>query len=127
MVVKKIDPLRDCFDDFSLNGTILTIGGEKVDLADEEEEQEKIITFGSCNGKVHRGLMPRCVYVADVIIPPRKYETAKDEEADEGGGAETVSNALPLDTTTVTINVWPKVVDLAENENDQMEVNNAHK
>jgi hypothetical protein len=114
MIIEKVDPAREAFSDYSLEGTILTIGGTAVDLEAEEGDQEVIITFGSCNGAVHRGLMPRCTYVADIIIPPRKYDTVTT--ARENEGEETTEQVpRPLDTDTVTLRLWP-VVDEAESE-----------
>jgi hypothetical protein len=123
MIIENVDPSRDSFTDYSLEGTELTIGDVTVDLADEEGDQEVIITFGSCNGKVHRGLMPCCQYVADVIIPPRKYETVEVEgpsqgttgtgnthgknNEDETPTTHTENVRVPLDTDSVTLRLWP--------------------
>jgi hypothetical protein len=128
MIIEKIDPYRKSFDDFSLDANVLTIGGIAIDLAAEEGDQETIITFGSCNGKVHRGLMPCCTYVADVIIPPRKYnaitlENDEEENSDGGGagtsGPKTETVPIPLDPDSVTLRLWP-VVDGAEDIENQM-------
>jgi hypothetical protein len=117
MIIEKVDPIRDSFNDFSLDGNILTIGGVEIDLEAEEGDQENIITLGSCNGMVHRGLKPCCVYVADVIIPPRKYEsvevdgpggsTAGGGETDEEPATHTETVPVPLNTDSVTLRLWP--------------------
>jgi hypothetical protein len=126
MIVEKIDPARESFSDFSLEGTILTIGGIEIDLQAEEGDQEVIITLGSCAGMVHRNLSPTCTYVADIIIPPRRYTTVPVEGSDEeeeddggegapGGAPKTKTLALAIDTEVVTLRLWP-VVDESESE-----------
>jgi hypothetical protein len=127
MIIEKIDPHRKSFNDFSLDGNILTISGIAVDLAAEEGDQETIITFGSSNGKVHRGLMPSCAYIADVIIPPRRYETivlGDGGEENSGGGAgtpgpKTETIPAPFNPDSITLRLWP-VVDEAETIDSQM-------
>jgi hypothetical protein len=121
MIIEKIDPARECYSDYSLDGGILTIGGIEVDLAAEEGDQEVVISFGACNGMVHQGLKPCCTYVADVVIPPRKWETTTRVPEESGGemeeepGEATETVAAPLDLDAVTLRLWP-VVDEAENE-----------
>jgi hypothetical protein len=117
MIIEKVDPARDSFEDYSLEEKTLTIGGVVIDLEAEEDDQEKIITLGSCNGMVHRGLMSCCVYVADVIIPPRKYDSVEVEgpagsnagggKTDEGTETHTEMIPFPLNTNTVTLRLWP--------------------
>jgi len=118
MRIQKVDPARTCFDDYSLDGTVLNIGGVAVNLAEEEGDQEVVITLGKCNGMVHRGLKPTCVYVAEVIIPPRKYITEEVDGPPEGmmlGGEEEIPEThtetmpVPLDVGTVTLKVWPVI------------------
>jgi hypothetical protein len=117
MIIEKVDPARESFSDFSLDKNILTIGGIPLDLRAEESDQEVIITLGSCNGTIHRGLMPCCTYVADVIIPPRKYATSTIEGENEGEET-TETIPLPLDINTVTLRFWP-AVDEAESETNK--------
>jgi hypothetical protein len=128
MIIEKVDPAREAFGDYSLDGVNLNIGGITVDLEAEQGDQEVIITFASCNGKVHRGMMPCCEYVADVIIPPRKYETAEVEDTssgddtdgdDEGPGMRTESIAVPLDVDSVVLRLWPVA---ARSEDEQQGV-----
>jgi hypothetical protein len=119
MIIEKIDPARESFSDYSIENTILTIAGLTIDLAFEEGDQQVIIQFGSCNGKAHRGLMPRCEHVADVVIPPRKYKTVEVDGPPQGmshngenGGEElpathTETVPAPLDVESVILNLWP--------------------
>ena len=113
MIIETIDPDRECFSDYSLDGDILTIGGVTINLTSEQGDQETIITLGCCKGMVHRGLMPCCVYVAEVIIPPRRY--AYEDVAGEAGETQSVAAPVPLDTESVVLRLWP-VVDQAASE-----------
>jgi hypothetical protein len=129
MIVEKVDPARDSFSDFSLKEKILTIGGIAIDLEAEEDDQEKIITLGACNGMVHRGLMPCCIYVADVIIPPRKYDPVEVDgpassnagggNADEEQGTHIEMVPVPLNTGIVTLRLWP-LEEATQSEGNQM-------
>ncbi|MDR0760244.1 MAG: hypothetical protein LBF74_09075 [Treponema sp.] len=121
MIVEKVDPSREAFSDYALDGAVLTVAGIPVNLEEEQGDQEVIITFAACNGKVHRGMMPCCQYVADVIIPPRKYETVEadgppanamrdDEKKDEVPEKHTETLPVPLDTDSVTLKLWPVAV-----------------
>jgi hypothetical protein len=114
MIIEKIDPARESFSDFSIEDTMLTIADITIDLVLEEGDQQVIIPFGSCDGKVHRGLMPRCEHVADVVIPPRKYETVEVDgppqgmiEDDELPATHTETVPAPLNVESVILNLWP--------------------
>jgi hypothetical protein len=121
MIIEKIDPNRESFSDFILEGTILTVADATIDLALEEGDQQVMIPFGSCGGKVHRGLMACCEHVADAVIPPRKYESVEVDGPPQGmaGGGmnddgelpatHTETAPLPLDTESVVLRVWPVV------------------
>jgi hypothetical protein len=115
MIVEKVDPVREAFNDYSLEKAMLTVGGIEVDLAAEQGDQEVIITFASCNGRVYRGMMTCCEYVADVIIPPRKYDLVEVENEGEESNTYTGSVPIPLDLDSVTLKLWP-VLDRGENE-----------
>jgi hypothetical protein len=118
MIIEKVDPAREAFGDYSLEGVVLTIAGIAVNLEEEQDEQEVVIPFAACDGKVHRGMTPCCEYVADVIIPPRKYETVEVEgpgtagsggAKDEGPVTHTESVPAPLDVDSVTLKLRPMV------------------
>ena len=136
MIVEKVDSSREAFSDYSLEGTVLTVAGIPVDLEEEQGDQEVVITFSACGGMVRREMMPCCEYVADVIIPPRKYETAEVEGPGSGtagsgkakGGEEpetrTESVPVPLDLDSVTLRLWP-VAGQGETAHQQGENNGA--
>jgi hypothetical protein len=133
MIIEKIGPARESFSDYSIENTMLTIAGLTIDLALEEGDQQVIIQFGSCNGKVHRGLMPYCEHVADVVIPPRRYETVEVDgpsqgmshngmnEGEELPATHTETVPTPLDVESVILNLWP--VDNTQGEKNQEEKN----
>jgi hypothetical protein len=124
MIIEKVDPNREAFSDYSQEGVNLTIGGISVDLEAEQGDQEVIITFSNHEGMIHRGMMLCCEYVADVIIPPRKYETVEVEnehgedegEADEKPGTHTESVPVALDLDSVMLRLWPVA---AQGENEE--------
>jgi hypothetical protein len=118
MIIQKIDPTREAFGDYSLDGTVLTVGGIDVDLEAEQGEQEVVITFSAHNGMIHRGMMPCCKYAAEVHIPPRMYEAVEVDghpanpfsgEDNKGEEPETHTEAVPvpLDLDSVILNLWP--------------------
>jgi hypothetical protein len=133
MIVEKIDPDKKCFDDYSLDGNNIIIGNDTVNLENEEQDQEVRITFGICYGNIHRGLMPGCIYAADIIIPPRKYEVIENTETENSDTAEEdsvreikmESMPIPLNIDSVILRLWP-VVDEAniEIENEVVEEEN---
>lgn len=133
MIVEKVDPSREAFGDYSLEGVVLTIAGIPVNLEEEQNEQEVIITFAACEGKVHRGMMPCCQYVAEVLIPPRKYETAEGPGSGTAGSGDTEANGeepethtesvpIPLDLNSVTLRLWP-IVEQSKTTHQQGENN----
>ncbi|MDR1904043.1 MAG: hypothetical protein LBQ88_17370 [Treponema sp.] len=115
MIIEKVDPARESFSDYVIDGTILTIADVTIDLALEEGGQQVMIQFGSCQGKVHRGLMPCCEHVADVIIPPRKYQTVVVDGPPQGAtlngvdlpATHTEIVPMPLDAESAVLNLWP--------------------
>jgi hypothetical protein len=133
MIIEKIDPARESFSDYNIDGAIVTLAGVTIDLALEEGDQQVIIQFGSCQGKVHRGLMPCCKHVADVIIPPRKYQTVEVNGPPQGmlhigigkngelPATHTETVPVPLDVESVVLNLWP--VDETQGEIIQEEEN----
>jgi hypothetical protein len=133
MIIEKIDPARDSFSDYSIDGTMLTLAGVTIDLALEDGDQQVIIQFGSCQGKVHRGLMSGCRHVVDVVIPPRKYQTVEVEGPPQGmthsgtgkneelPATHTETVPVPLDVESVVLNLWP--VDETQGETIQEEKN----
>lgn len=99
MIIEQVDMDRECFRDYTLEGTILSIGDIPIDLEAAQEDQEVILTYSRCGG-----------YIAEVLIPPRRYETVEiaDEVQDEGEQkTHTESVPVPLDVQCVVLKLWP--------------------
>jgi hypothetical protein len=128
MQIQKVDPSRESFGDYSLDEHILTIGEIVLDLDEEERDQEVIISFTQCEGMVHRGLMDCGDYVAEVVIPPRRYvqeevpdEAKEGDDPDEELGTHTENVPVPLDIESVILKLWPVVDSLDGAEIDEQE------
>jgi len=133
MTIQKVDPNREAFSDYQLVEKTLTIAGISVDLEAEQEDQEKVITFTRCGktGNIVRGMvMPCCQYLAEIIIPPRKYEEVEVEDepvtppkgkpkGDEEVTTHTEIIPLPLDIESVIFRTWP--VEAQEETNSEEE------
>jgi hypothetical protein len=111
MIIERIDESQAVFNDYCLEGTVLTIGDIAVDLEAEQSDQQVIIAFTICGGKIYRGMMGCCTYAAEVLIPPRRYETVEvvDEAQEEEKAQRTHSESVPvpLDVDCVTLKLWP--------------------
>lgn len=85
---------------------ILTLEGVVIDLeAAVQADCQNIITITKdMNGEYIRGLEGKGGYVADIEIPPREYVEVESGEGDEKTITRT---ALPLDTATVVLRLWP--------------------
>jgi hypothetical protein len=118
MIIKRVGKHQEVFSNYELEGKILSIAGIPLDLEAEQRDQEVSISFSRHNGKVQRGMMACCEYVAEVIIPPRKYQTVevvdtKTDDTTEGEGGETEPRThtkqvpLDFDFDTVVVYLWP--------------------
>jgi hypothetical protein len=113
MIIEKVAPRRDSFREYALAGSLLTIGDISIDLEEEQEDQEVIIPFSRCAAVIHRGTMSCGEYVAEVVIPPRRYDTIEvvEETTEEGAEQQTHTESvpIPLDTDCVVLKLWPLV------------------
>ena len=137
MIIEKVDPNREAFSDYRLAGSILTVAGIAVDLEAEQEDQEKVISITECGitGNVMRGMMACCKYLADIIIPPRKYDLVevKDEPVtppkgkpkNEETGTHTESVPVALDIDSVILRPWPVEEQEETQEEERGEEENA--
>ncbi len=96
--------------DVSLNGTVLTIGGHEVDLAQMQQDTEVILTYSwALNGRILEGVRPDRAYAAQVIVPPAAYEERPTGETDPETGAPVMELVrLPLDTNAVRVLTWAR-------------------
>ena len=83
------------FPQYSLDGAILNIHGTGHDLVSLQENEQKIVDVLD-DGR----------FVANIIIPPAKYEEIETEEVDEQGNNITKRLKKPLDVESVTLNLW---------------------
>jgi hypothetical protein len=84
----------------------LRLNGIAIDLeAEVQEGCQNIITITrTLEGRFVRGLEGKGGYVADIEIPPRDFT---DVETGEGEEKTITRMALPLDTATVVLRLWP--------------------
>lgn len=111
MIIEKVDWSKEWYREYGLEGTVLRIGDNEIDLEAEQGEQEVIVPFVRYEGKVQRGLLPCGEYVAEVIIPPRRYERVEVAEGVQEEGMEQQSHTeqvgVPLDIERVVLKLWP--------------------
>lgn len=97
---------------------VLTVAGVEIDLAAAEADCQTILNVTNNGGTPVLGLSGKNGYIADVEIPPRRYETVEEEGAD--GEPTTKSAPVPLDTKSVVLKLWPYPVE-SSNYNQQKE------
>ncbi len=93
---------------------VLTIEGVSIDLAGAEADCQTILNVTNDEGTAILGLGGKKGYIADVEIPPRRYENV-EEEVD--GKTVVKSAALPLDLNAVLLKLWPFPVE-SENQKE---------
>lgn len=97
---------------------VLTVAGIEIDLAAAEADCQTILNVTNDGGTPVLGLSGKNGYIADVEIPPRRYDTV-EEEGDDG---EPLTKTIPraLDTKSVVLKLWPFPVESSSN-NQQKE------
>lgn len=108
--------------EYSLNGTVLTVGTVEIDLQEKQRTTERVIDICLDNQlqTMREGLS--AWYVANVIIPPKKYSLQPSEEKDEDGNNQMVEVALPVDPSQVELRLWglpPQYFDNQVNESQE--------
>jgi len=95
MIVNEMNEGRKA--EYSLDGYILTVDGESYDLAELQQDVEVKIDVIRNNR-----------YIANIIIPPRRYRLVERQETDISGEPITVQvpEPEPLDINTVVLNLW---------------------
>lgn len=83
------------FPSFSLNGAILEINEQSYDLVSFQADEQNIID-----------VIKDDRFVANIIIPPAKYEEIESDEEDEEGNKIVKRIKKPLDVESVTLNLW---------------------
>ncbi len=98
MLVKKLG--KGDYADYQLDGTVLTIGEDSIDVAAVQRDEQVIHTIKDGGD-----------YVATIEVPPRTYHQEIDDSVVLEEGEEerevTVMVADPLDIGAVSITLWP--------------------
>jgi len=107
---------------YSLSGDKLTVGGAvTIDLQEKQRTTERVIDI--CldrNLEVMReGLS--AWYVANVIIPAKRYSFQPSGEKDEEGNEVMEEIELPVDPTQVELRLWGLPPQYFENMNQEDE------
>ena len=86
--------------EFTVDGTVLTIGSLSIDLAERQTDVQRIIDVCLDNGytTIQEGV--GAWYVATIIIPPREYQLVKNDND------ETSIVPTSLDMSKVEIRLW---------------------
>lgn len=91
---------------YSLNGTILTVGDVSIDLQERQRTTERVIDICLDNQlkTMREGLS--AWYVANIIIPPKKYTLQPTGQKDESDNDIMEEVELPVDTSQVELRLW---------------------
>jgi len=101
--------------DFSISGTVVTVGGYEIDCAERQQNVAVIVEIRRLDGVVYEG--DQGAYLAQIQIPARSYSVTFVEsepgniDSSEPGlqGATETRQAQPLDTNAVVVTLWPTV------------------
>lgn len=98
---------------FSINGTVISVGGYSVDAAERQADTAIRVEIRLLNGTATEG--DAGAYLAFIDIPAREYvDLPAATPADETSGlpgsfghATTTRQAVPLDPNAVVVTLWP--------------------
>lgn len=104
---------------YSLNGTVLTVGEVSIDLQERQRTTERVIDICLDNQleTMREGLA--AWYVANIIIPPKKYSLQPSGEKDEQGNDVMEEVELPVDTSQVELRLWGLPPQYFENQQEE--------
>ena len=103
MIVEKMNDGE--YITYSLNGAVLTLDGVEYNLEALQKDEQNIIDV-----KVDDR------FVANIIIPPAKYEEVDSGNVDDNNEAIYEKVKLPLDVEAVKLNLWAIKTDKNKNE-----------
>lgn len=86
------------YPEASLSGTVLTIEDQEYDLAEMQQDSERIENIRDYRGR----------FLANIIIPPMVYEEVDTGETDEEGNAVYEQQPQPLNVEKVRLVLWQK-------------------
>jgi hypothetical protein len=123
MIIQKLGKETDRYVDFFLDKNTITFADQlTIDLEAEEKDDGVNIPICSNGIDYHRTLHNDCAYVAQIIIPPRRYsidyEEVDNEETGEVDLKET-STPIAFDVENVTLELWPILL-AVNSEGDQI-------
>lgn len=107
--------------DYSLSGTKLTIENKiTIDLQEKERTVERVIDIclDSQLNTIREGL--GAWYVANIIIPPRRYSYQSTGKTDENEEDIMEEVALPVDPSLVELRLWGLPVQYFENKEEKL-------
>jgi hypothetical protein len=111
MIIQKLGKESDNYVNFYASGNMITFEDQvSVNLEEEEQDEEVVIPVCSNGVNYHRTLHNDCAYVAQIIIPPRKYiveyENVQNEETGDTELKET-KTLIVFDVNNVILRLWP--------------------
>jgi hypothetical protein len=122
MIIQKLGKETNNYVNFFLNGNVIIFPDQFIiDLEAEERDDEVTIPVCSNGTDYHRTLHEDCAYVAQIIIPSRKYNIDyEDVENKETGEFESkeISIPVPFDVENVILRLWPILL-VVNREGDQ--------
>lgn len=93
--------------DFSVLGTVVSVGGLTVDCSDYQADSEEICLDICREGDAFVvGTAEGRAYVISIIIPPKTYEEVS-EGVDENGDPITQRVAAAMDPAQLLLKLWP--------------------
>ena len=91
--------------DFSVNGSIISIGGVVIDTQTREADSVVNIEIRNFNGVVKEG--GKGSFLAQIEIPPRLYTQEEGPQDPETSLPTIVRTAVPFDPRRVSVTLWP--------------------
>ncbi len=98
MIVEKMQENGN-FEEYSIDGTILRLGDKEMDIDALQKEGQEIID-----------IMEDGRFVANVIIPPAKYEEVEVAESTVEGELSTQAVRISVDMNTVKLILWDRPI-----------------
>ncbi|MGJ9460132.1 AAA family ATPase [Oceanobacillus sp. CF4.6] len=91
---------------YSLSGNVLTVGNVSIDLQDKQKTNERVIDICLDNQLETMREGMGAWYVANVIVPAKKYSFQPTGEKDEEGNDIMEEVELPVDLPKVELRLW---------------------
>lgn len=108
--------------DYSLSGKVLTVGDVSINLEEKQRTNQRVIDI--CLDRnlevMHEGLSSW--YVANVILPAKKYSFQPTGEKDEEENDAMEEVESPIDISQVEVRLWGLPPQYFENVNQEEEL-----